>query len=160
MQDNKMDNPVTPTKAVILALSQYSQFSGRSTRPEYWWWVLVCSAIFLLVLGIFDSIIGRQLTNRPLPIARIIFCIIIFAPSVSLTTRRLHDIGKTGWLQVIIVVPFLVGIISVTSVLLYGSESGQPIIELIGFLVGAVCIVASTLWAVILMCTPTSIDDK
>lgn len=160
MQDKRLDNPVTPLKAVNLALTGYRQFAGRSTRPEYWWWVLVCSAIFVLVLGIFDSIIGRQLTDRPLPIARIIFLVLVFLPSVSLTTRRLHDIGRSGWLQLVVAIPLCLGIILITAVLLYGGELSWPIIELISFLVAAVCIVGSTLWAVILMCTPTTVHDN
>ena len=86
--DNK--NPmVNPVKAISLGFRNYLNFSGRSSRAEYWWWMLFYSLIFII------PVIG-QLIN-----------IVLIIPSISLTSRRLHDIGKTGWWQLWIILVYL-----------------------------------------------------
>ena len=86
-------NPmVTPVKAVVQGFRNYADFGGRATRAEFWWWLLflvIGSAVFT---GI-DSLIGwGSLLNT-------LFGLAILLPTLAVTARRLHDIGKTGWWQ-------------------------------------------------------------
>ena len=79
--------------AIKLGFSNYFKFSGRSRRSEYWYWALFAflgSAVFQIVdgftgAGIFDSIFGLA----------------ILIPGLALGARRLHDIGKSGWWQLL-----------------------------------------------------------
>jgi len=50
--------------------------------------------------------------------------LVILIPSVALTTRRLHDIGKSGWWQLIYFLPFL-GLIVMLIFLIKGSQEGS-----------------------------------
>ena len=68
-------------QAINLGFKNYFKFSGRATRAEYWWWIL------------FNFLVGL------IPIVNWVSWIIFLIPNISLTTRRLHDIGKTGWWQ-------------------------------------------------------------
>lgn len=75
-------------EAVKLAITQnYCNFNGRSSRSEYWWYVLfttILSAILSLIFGpdsIVITIVGLAL----------------FLPSLGLAVRRLHDVGRSGW---------------------------------------------------------------
>ena len=68
-------------EAIGLGFKNYFNFNSRATRAEYWWFVLF---YFLLSL---------------IPIVNWFVWIVFLIPSISLTTRRLHDIGKTGWWQ-------------------------------------------------------------
>ena len=72
-------------QAIGLGFSNYFNFSGRAIRSEYWWWVLFASLIQLI--PIIGGLIG---------LATVI-------PTLAITSRRLHDIGKTGWWQLLFV---------------------------------------------------------
>ena len=67
--------------AIGLGFKNYFKFKGRSTRAEYWWFVLFYFLVSLI------------------PIVNWFVWIVFLIPTISLTTRRLHDIGKTGWWQ-------------------------------------------------------------
>ena len=86
----------TPIAAVKSGFRHYFQFSGRATRPQFWWWILFL-AIAGTVLGIVDRIIGWDGFN-PLPN---LFTLATLLPTLAVTSRRLHDIGKTGWWQLV-----------------------------------------------------------
>lgn len=72
-------------EAVVKCFQNAFNFSGRARRSEYWWVVLVFS-IVSGVLGQFD--------NTFLPG---LWSLIILIPNLSLSVRRLHDTGKSGW---------------------------------------------------------------
>ena len=85
-------NPMTPVQAVAQGFRKYAHFGGRATRAEYWWWALFI-AIASIVFGVIDGLIGSGDALETL------FYLAILLPSLAVTTRRLHDIGKTGWWQ-------------------------------------------------------------
>lgn len=84
------------------AIQKYADFSGRATRKEYWMFILFY-LIFYVVLGVIDGILGTM-------ILALIFSLVLAIPSISLGARRLHDTGRSGWWQLITIVP-LIGII-------------------------------------------------
>ena len=91
---------VTLPQAVKTCLLKYAVFSGRAARPEYWWWVLAV-AVASFAFSFIDSFIGF-LVSPGGPYAtwgflQPVFAIAVLLPSISVTVRRLHDIGKTGW---------------------------------------------------------------
>lgn len=99
-------SPVAQTKptvsfpeAVMRGLRKYSDFSGRASRAEYWWWVLALW-IGSSITGALDATIlsvSEEGTYSPF---WWIFFLVVFLPSLAVTARRLHDIGRTGWWQV------------------------------------------------------------
>lgn len=91
------------------AMSRYFEFSGRSTRREYWWfqlgfYVLLIGAIVLdvTVLGYFNPRTGRGI--GPLMLFVIFFHAI---PNFSVLIRRLHDAGKSGWWYFVSIIPLI-----------------------------------------------------
>ncbi|WP_163133788.1 DUF805 domain-containing protein [Agarivorans sp. Alg241-V36] len=86
----------------IGALKKYADFSGRARRKEYWMFILFYF-IFSIVANIIDALIG-------LPLLSLILTIGLIVPSLSIAARRLHDTGRTGWWQLIALIP-LVGVI-------------------------------------------------
>ena len=78
------------TGAVKLGFQRYFDFSGRSTRAEYWWWVLF-GFLAAVVLTIVDNIMG---TNGVLAG---LWGLATLIPGLAVTVRRLHDINKSGW---------------------------------------------------------------
>ena len=93
--------------AVAQVLSKYAEFSGRASRPEYWWWVLVnfCVGIALLVI---NAATGFSAVGT---IISFLYNLAVLLPTWAVTVRRLHDIGKSGWWLLlwiaIVLIPFV-----------------------------------------------------
>lgn len=85
--------------AIVTCFSKYADFSGRARRSEYWFWVLF-NLIVGFVANMFSSLLG-SLTLY------LIVIVALLIPSISVTVRRLHDIGKSGWYYLLPVVPLV-----------------------------------------------------
>ena len=70
-------------------LKNYAKFDGRARRKEYWMFCLG-NIIIGFVLGFILGIIGA-----PTYIGYI-YSLAVLVPSIAVTVRRLHDIGKSG----------------------------------------------------------------
>lgn len=79
----------SPVQWMLLPLQRYAQFSGRSSRAEYWWFVLF-SILISIPAGIIDALLGFQLIGALVSLGLIL-------PSLAVGVRRLHDIDRTGW---------------------------------------------------------------
>jgi len=88
----------------ITPLKQYADFSGKATRKEYWMFILL-STLINIGLMVIDVVLNTAFLSA-------IFSIALLIPSISCATRRLHDIGKSGWWQLLYFIP-LIGVIVV-----------------------------------------------
>lgn len=94
----------------IHCLKNYANFKGRARRKEFWMFVLF-SIIFSIVFSILDSLLGTSykfsypLMGREIPMSigymSSFFSLFLLVPSIAVGVRRIHDVGKTGWLYVI-----------------------------------------------------------
>ena len=82
----------------------YGTFDGRATRSEYWYWTLF-SIIFSFAAGIVDAVIGT------VSLVSGVFWLAILVPTLAVSARRLHDIGKSGWWQLLYLIPGIGGLI-------------------------------------------------
>ena len=75
----------------------YANFSGRASRSEYWYFLLVNILVTFIITLLFgeSGIISK------------IYTLIIFIPSLAVSIRRLHDIDKSGWWVCLGFVPLL-----------------------------------------------------
>jgi len=87
---------------------KYADFSGRAPRSEYWWFalfyaVLICALYFLATI----TALAMRSASLALILGLVIFlvCIGMVVPSLAVTVRRLHDVGKSGWFWFISLVP-------------------------------------------------------
>jgi uncharacterized membrane protein YhaH (DUF805 family) len=106
----------------IKVLTQYSVFSGRARRKEYWMFSLF-NIIFALVALIIDNILGFTIDNSPFGIFYFSYSLIVFIPGLAVLVRRLHDVGKSGWMILISLIP-IIGAIWLLVLLVQDSESG------------------------------------
>ena len=86
--------------SVKTCFSKYATFSGRASRSEYWFFYL-----FTIIASIVTWIIDTMLlgySSEDTGAISLIFQIIIILPSIAVGARRLHDIGKSGWWQLLI----------------------------------------------------------
>ncbi|MCM3098949.1 DUF805 domain-containing protein [Priestia megaterium] len=85
-------------KWYLHVLKNYATFQGRATRKEYWMFVLFNFIIWCVLSAI------ELITDIP-PFLRIVYLVVVFIPSLAVTARRLHDIGRSGWWQLISIIP-------------------------------------------------------
>jgi len=108
---------MTFAESIKTCFSKYVTFSGRATRPEFWWFALFVFA-GQIVLSMVDSFLFGTTTtteygfeaSTDTPILSGIFALATLLPMISVAVRRLHDTDRTGWWYWIALVP-LVGII-------------------------------------------------
>lgn len=89
-------------QAVVAYYKNYANFSGRASRPEYWWSALYRGVIFVGLLMWLSSS-SASITSA---IALLAFMVIHTVPDISITVRRLHDSDKTGWMFFLVFAPF------------------------------------------------------
>jgi uncharacterized membrane protein YhaH (DUF805 family) len=106
----------------IHSLKNYTNFSGRANRREWWIFlffetfpILLCIAAFLLVAA--QAPTAQAPAGYPKPLTEItlmvgaifsaVWAAALLIPSLSVTVRRLHDIGLSGWWLLLVFIPVL-----------------------------------------------------
>jgi uncharacterized membrane protein YhaH (DUF805 family) len=90
----------------LAVIIQYTVVKGRSSRREFWMFVLA-----VIIIGfIFGILTAIPLLGIFVGIASFLFGIVTIIPSITVGVRRLHDTNKTGWLMLLILIPLLGGI--------------------------------------------------
>lgn len=83
---------LTFQEAIRVCLTKYADFSGQASRPEFWWFalfVILVTGALLYVSEVLSSV----------------FLIAVLLPLLAVGARRLHDIGKSGWWLLFMLVP-------------------------------------------------------
>ena len=86
-------------QSIKTCFSKYAVFSGRASRSEFWWFALF-GLIGGIVTVVIDVMILGYSTEDNGPV-NIIFTIVTFLPYLAVGARRLHDINRSGWWQLI-----------------------------------------------------------
>ena len=81
-------------ESIRICFSKYADFSGRASRPEFWWFVL-----FTIVAGMAFAIGGK--------LADSLWTLVTLLPSLAVGARRLHDTHRSGWWQLLCLIPVL-----------------------------------------------------
>jgi uncharacterized membrane protein YhaH (DUF805 family) len=97
-----------------VVLERYALFSGRAGRAEFWWFFLAN-----LIVGAILSILGRAATIFVILYA--LYGLALIIPSLAVSIRRLHDIGRSGWWILIGLIP----IVGVIVLLIFHATAGE-----------------------------------
>jgi uncharacterized membrane protein YhaH (DUF805 family) len=85
---------MTFTESIKTCFSKYATFDGRASRSEYWWFML-----FVVGVGMVLSFLSEALTA--------LFYLATLLPSIAAAARRLHDTDRSGWFQLIALIPLV-----------------------------------------------------
>lgn len=78
----------------LIPFKKYVDFEGRASRMEFWTFILVNLVISAILANIF-------------PYLGSLFSLAIIVPSIAVSVRRLHDVGQTGWMLLVGLIPLL-----------------------------------------------------
>src|SRR5690242_4729850 len=93
----------------LAVLSKYAVFSGRARRKEYWMFALV-NFIIAVALALAPTIIGGD-RGLGYSLISLGYSLFVMIPSLAVSVRRLHDIGRSGWWLLIAFVPLIGAIV-------------------------------------------------
>lgn len=112
----------------LKVLRQYADFSGRARRTEFWMFVLF-NAIAIVILTILDNLLGLSSSSMgggsiyvSGGILTGIYQLAVLVPSLAVGARRLHDTGRSGWWQLIALIPLVGAII----LIVFWATDGDP----------------------------------
>lgn len=136
-------------QAIATCMRKYVTFSGRAKRSEFWWFnfffclisLLLVSLIYLLIIVIIASVSSlapgsgsgiemetiETIETIAIP-GTIVFFIIWLAlliPLFAVGSRRLHDIGRSGWWQLLGPVPYI-GILFYIILIIWWATDSKP----------------------------------
>lgn len=89
-------------KEYFLMWQNAFNFQGRSRRREYW---IPC--LINVIIGLVFTILIYATQSYVFKALKYLYIILGIIPSISLSVRRLHDLGKSGWFWFISLIPFL-----------------------------------------------------
>ena len=85
---------MTFQESIQVGFKKYADFTGRASRSEFWWFMLL---LFLVSAG--ASMISQVVSG--------LFSLATLVPSLAAGARRLHDTNRSGWLQLLWIVPVI-----------------------------------------------------
>ena len=95
-------------------MNNYANWDGRASRSEYWWFFLFVFILQLIALPIDIIVLGYDIMDPgAIQIVGVIAGIAFFFPSLCVGIRRLHDLGKSGWWNLLVftiigIIPLLI----------------------------------------------------
>lgn len=107
----------------LKVLKQYADFSGRARRKEYWMFVLF-NMIFAIVAMILDNVLGIAMEGIGYGPLYGLYVLAMLIPGLAVAVRRLHDVGKSGWMILIALIP-LIGSIWLLVLMVTDSNAGE-----------------------------------
>ena len=90
----------------LKVLKQYADFSGRARRKEYWMFALF-NMIFAIVAMILDNVLGIAMEGIGYGPLYGLYALAMLIPGLAVGVRRLHDVGKSGWMFLIVLIPLI-----------------------------------------------------
>ena len=100
--------------AIKVCFTKYADFTGRASRPEFWWFFLFCF-LASIVLSAISSVLSG------------IFSLLTLIPRLAVGARRLHETNRSGWWQLLWLVPVIGWIVLIIFLVQPAQTESQPI---------------------------------
>ncbi|HEY8048589.1 MAG TPA: DUF805 domain-containing protein [Ramlibacter sp.] len=83
------------TSVKTCLMQKYADYNGRASVAEFWWF-----ALFAVIVHALGGVVLRHAIMGLVTLA-------LFLPMTAVTGRRLHDTGRSGWLQLLWIIPVI-----------------------------------------------------
>ena len=100
-------------------LQKYAVFDGRAKRTEYWLFTLIQTIIVAVLYALFFAV-GEWFL-----VVYFLYFLATLLPSLAVTVRRLHDIGRNGWYILVVLIPFIGWIVLLVFMLMGSDDSNE-----------------------------------
>jgi uncharacterized membrane protein YhaH (DUF805 family) len=106
--------------ASIAGFKRCFDFNGRSSRPDFWYFMLLFILLYTVVAVVDQTFVSAKVDIRNLPLGSyipmgmvdpnvgllvLLYRPVMALPTIAVSVRRLHDVGKSGWWSVLWVLP-------------------------------------------------------
>ena len=101
---------LSPIGWALRPFKRYAEFSGRSSRAEFWWFFLALFLLYAIMwIVFFGAMVSSIATAQNNPSAGMmgaigvggilvgLFWLALIIPTISVQVRRLHDTNRSGW---------------------------------------------------------------
>lgn len=88
----------------LKVLRHFADFSGRARRKEFWMFVIINIIIFIITIGL-DNILNTTIDKAGNGYINLLYVLTVFIPALAVGVRRMHDIGKSGWMVLVGLIP-------------------------------------------------------
>ena len=107
----------------LKVLKQYADFNGRARRKEYWMFVLF-NIIFGIIAMVLDNVLGLAMDSMGYGPIYLLYVVALIIPGIAVSVRRLHDLGKSGVMLFLVLIP-IIGAIWLFILFLKEGEEGE-----------------------------------
>lgn len=115
---------MTFLEAIQTCFRKYVDFNGRAGRAEYWYFVLFSVIVNIVASGL-DSVLGIAAQGTASgPIAGLA-SLALLLPGLGVAVRRMHDIDKSGWWLLLVLIPLVGALIVIFAFLIKKSQEGD-----------------------------------
>lgn len=130
----------------------YANFRDRAARAEYWWWILFATVVIVVAL-VLDFFIFRGWSVGPF---YVVFGLASLLPGFSVTVRRLHDTGRSGWwLAIPMGLSIAASVVTIVGVIMHGdAQPSMGLLIVIGLLI--ILLIASSILLLVWMVLPST----
>lgn len=112
----------------LVPYRRYADFEGRSTRTEYWsfqilYMVVITALIVVMIAGSAGSAAGELSGLSILALgAMVVFALGSIVPALAVTVRRFHDQDRSGWMTLLVFIPYAGSIVLAVFMFLSGTR--------------------------------------
>lgn len=103
---------------VVQPYRRYADFTGRAGRAEFWSFVFM-----LLVVSLLLTLFGGP--DGGMAVLLALFVVGSVVPYIAVMVRRLHDLGASGWLALVLVIPWLGSLAMFVAMLIPGQRAAN-----------------------------------
>ncbi|WAK00480.1 DUF805 domain-containing protein [Methylobacter sp. YRD-M1] len=101
--------------------NKYAVFDGRAQRQEFWYFMLFYLLIYF-ALSVIDQVTGAFNEQTGTGLFSGIYTLAMLIPSLAVGARRLHDTGRSGWWQLLSLIPVL----GILVLIFFFAQDSQP----------------------------------
>jgi uncharacterized membrane protein YhaH (DUF805 family) len=105
------------------ALKNYATFTGRATRQQYWMYILLYIGFYFIAVMI-DINLGQFDKDNLTGSISTVYSLGLLIPTLAILVRRLHDIGRSGWWILLMIIP-MIGSLIILFFTLFDSQKGE-----------------------------------